>query len=70
MRIFKNCKLYNQPETLYYKCSCDLEEFIKPHLESLKEGKSEMAFGDNRKSSLGKVNKKKAIEKKTHKKTV
>ncbi len=38
-RIFENCRLYNQPETVYYKCAGELEEYIKPHLESLKEGR-------------------------------
>ena len=23
-RIFENCRLYNQPETVYYKCSIEL----------------------------------------------
>ena len=24
LKIFKNCKLYNQPETVYFKCSNEL----------------------------------------------
>ena len=40
-KIFKNCKIYNQPETVYFKCSNELEDYIKTHLEALKEGKGE-----------------------------
>ena len=36
--------MYNQHETVYYKSSVDLEEFIKPHLEKLKEGGEELGL--------------------------
>ena len=27
-RIFANCKLFNEPDTEYYKCAVELEEFV------------------------------------------
>jgi histone acetyltransferase len=36
-RLFSNCKLYNQPETMYYKCAVELEEYTRPHLQALRE---------------------------------
>lgn len=36
-RIFVNCRKYNQPGTIYYKAANDLEEYVEPQLESLKE---------------------------------
>ena len=57
--MFENCRLYNQPETVYYKCANELEEYLKPHLESLKEGTLDISLGENRKS-MGKTNKKKS----------
>ena len=42
LRIFKNCRIYNQPETVYNKCANELEEYIKPHLQTLREGKAEL----------------------------
>jgi hypothetical protein len=36
-RIFSNCKLYNQPDTVYYKCSVDLEEYVQPLLQNLRD---------------------------------
>ena len=68
MRIFKNCRIYNQPETVYIKCANELEEYIRPHLESLKEGKSEALVHEKR--GAGKVNKKKTMEKKTKKRDI
>lgn len=65
MKIFRNCKLYNQPETVYYKCSNDLEEFIRPHLQALKEGKSEKSVVEKRLTG-GKL-KKRPGERKTKK---
>jgi histone acetyltransferase len=37
-RIFKNCRIYNQSETVYFKCANDLEDFAKPHIEALARG--------------------------------
>ena len=34
--IFSNTRMYNQPETVYYRASNDLESFINPYLNSLK----------------------------------
>lgn len=36
-RIFNNARFYNQPETIYYKCANELENFILPYLNSLKD---------------------------------
>ncbi len=38
-RLFNNCRTYNQPDTLYYKCACNLEEFVRPLLQGLREKK-------------------------------
>lgn len=35
--IFDNCKQYNQPETIYYKSATQLQTFIKPYMEKLKD---------------------------------
>jgi histone acetyltransferase len=64
-RIFENCRLYNQPETVYYKCAGELEEYIKPHLESLKEGRVELNGNEFKRPT--KNSKKKTVEKKTKK---
>lgn len=36
--MFTNCRSYNQPETVYFKCANDLEDYITPHLNALNEG--------------------------------
>lgn len=33
-----NSRLYNQPETVYYKCANELEEYARPHIEALYKG--------------------------------
>lgn len=38
--IFDNCKQYNQPETIYYKSANQLQSFIKPYIEKLKDDKN------------------------------
>ena len=35
--MFDNCRKYNQPETTYFKCAKELEEYIKPHLKMLQD---------------------------------
>lgn len=47
-RMFTNSRTYNQPETVYYKCANELEEFISPHLNNLKEGSLEVHMPDIR----------------------
>lgn len=59
--MFDNCRLYNQAETVYYKCANELEEYIRPQLEALKDGTLEINLGES-KRTLGK-SKKKGIEK-------
>lgn len=61
LRIFSNSRLYNQPETIYYKCANDLEDFIIPHLNALKDGSLEVNIPDFRRGQ--KVNRKKVSEK-------
>jgi len=68
MKIFRNCKIYNQPETVYFKCASELEEYIKTHLEALKEGKTDNMFTEKR--LAGGKNKKKTIDKKTKKRDI
>lgn len=36
--MFDNSRLYNQPETVYYKCSNELQDYITPYLEALENG--------------------------------
>jgi hypothetical protein len=36
-KIFDNARIYNQEETIYYKCANHLQSFVKPMLERLKE---------------------------------
>jgi hypothetical protein len=69
LKLFRNCKIYNQPETVYFKCATELEEHIKPHLEALKEGKTDAMFTEKRLMG-GKFNKKKTIDKKTKKRDI
>ncbi|KRX08151.1 Bromodomain [Pseudocohnilembus persalinus] len=40
-RIFNNCRKYNQPDTIYYKAANDLEEYITPHLNTLKDNQNQ-----------------------------
>ena len=68
MKIFRNCKIYNQPETVYFKCASELEDYITPHLNNLKEGKTDALFSEKR--LAGGKNKKKTIEKKTKKRDI
>lgn len=37
LRMFSNAKIYNLPETIYVKAANELEEFITPYLNSLKD---------------------------------
>ena len=68
LKIFRNCKIYNQPETVYFKCATELEEYITPHLTNLKEGKTDALFVEKR--LTGAKNKNKTIEKKTKKREI
>jgi len=36
-RMFKNCRVYNKKDTVYYKMADKLEGIIKPFLDQLKE---------------------------------
>jgi Transcription factor involved in chromatin remodeling, contains bromodomain len=36
-RMFRNCKIYNKRDTVYYKMAEKLEAVIKPFLDQLKE---------------------------------
>ena len=36
-KIFANCRTYNLPETIYVKAANELEEFVTPYLNSLKD---------------------------------
>ncbi|CAD8161559.1 unnamed protein product [Paramecium pentaurelia] len=36
-RIFTNCRNYNQPDTIYYKCANELERSIDDYLKKLKD---------------------------------
>lgn len=40
--MFSNCRSYNQPETVYFKCANELEDYIKPHLNSFIDGTLEI----------------------------
>ena len=37
IRVFKNARDYNNVNTVYYKNANELEKYIKPYLEQLKE---------------------------------
>ena len=37
LRIFSNCKQYNDKDTIYYLLASGLEEFITPHLRKMKD---------------------------------
>jgi len=60
--MFSNCRLYNQPETVYYKCANDLEDFITTHLNALNDGSFEINIGDNKRPQQ-KGSRKKTVEK-------
>lgn len=62
LKIFSNCRLYNQPQTVYYKCANELEEFITPHLNALNNGTLEITFLENKRPQQ-KGNRKKTTEK-------
>lgn len=34
-RIFTNCKLYNSPETEYYQCSVNLQDYFHSKMKEL-----------------------------------
>ena len=53
---------------MYFKCATELEEYIKTHLEALKEGKTDNMFTEKR--LAGGKNKKKTIDKKTKKRDI
>jgi len=36
LKMFENCKHYNQPETVYYRCAVTLEQFFHARLRQLK----------------------------------
>lgn len=38
--LFKNARLYNLPETIYVKAANELEEYMAPSLNALKDDKS------------------------------
>lgn len=39
-KIFDNARIYNQEETIYYKYANQLQGFVKPQLERVKEATS------------------------------
>ena len=41
-KIFTNARTYNQPDTVYYKAATELEDFITPSLNNLKESKGNL----------------------------
>ena len=40
LMMFTNAKSYNLPETIYVKAANELEEYIKPSLNALKDDKT------------------------------
>lgn len=64
IRMFTNCRAYNQPETVYFKCANDLQDFIEPHLHALKEGTLKISPPDMKKPQ-SKGGRKKTVEKGT-----
>ncbi|KAL4509276.1 hypothetical protein ABPG72_018207 [Tetrahymena utriculariae] len=46
-RIFTNAKIYNQPDTIYYKAAKELEDFIEPYLNKLKDAKESNTPSNN-----------------------
>jgi histone acetyltransferase len=40
LRVFTNAREYNNVNTVYYKCANELEKYISPYLEQLKEDES------------------------------
>jgi histone acetyltransferase len=61
-RIFINCRTYNQPETIYFKCANDLEDHINPYLNSLNDGTFEVNPGENKRPQQ-KGSRKKTVDK-------
>ncbi len=45
-KIFDNARVYNQEETIYYKYANQLQNFVKPMLERLKEPVLDPTTGD------------------------
>lgn len=41
-RIFTNARIYNLPETIYVKAANELEEYIRPSLEALKDDQTRL----------------------------
>mgnify|MGYP000877246940 CR=1 len=63
-RIFSNCQLYNQQDSIYYKCSIDLESFVSILLVNLRDKRDDSPHRD-RKSGKSKLpSSKRKIEKK------
>jgi histone acetyltransferase len=38
LKVCRNSRLYNQPETVYFKCANELEDYAKPHIDALFRG--------------------------------
>jgi histone acetyltransferase len=38
-KIFTNARIYNQPDTIYYRCANELEKYITQFLNTLKDEK-------------------------------
>jgi hypothetical protein len=47
-KIFENARLYNQEETIYYKYANQLQGYVRPMLERLKEPSHDGAEGIRR----------------------
>lgn len=63
--MFQNSRLYNLPETIYCKAANELEEYITPFLQALKDDKADAdgETGDDDESSTGKNYSEKTNEK-------
>ena len=59
VRVFKNARDYNNVNTVYYKNANELEKYITPYLDQLKEDDDDLGSpsGDMKKSSIMKLSK-------------
>lgn len=61
--MFENARAYNQPETMYFKYANELEDYILPHLNALKDGSLEINMPDFRRNQNKNARSKKTLEK-------
>ena len=47
LRIFSNARSYNDTNTVYYKAAEDLERYIKPFLDQLRDDPDRLGLGRN-----------------------